>query len=71
MVSPRPRGFAMGTGEKADPATRPLPPGSFVRIPAEMPHYAKAVGETIVQINGVGPFDVRLEQLLAACRGGG
>jgi quercetin dioxygenase-like cupin family protein len=52
-------GFAMGTGEKADPAAKPLPPGSFVRIPAEMPHYAKAVGETIVQINGVGPFDVR------------
>ena len=52
-------GFAMGTGEKADPTAKPLPPGSFVRIPAEMPHYAKAVGETIVQINGMGPFDVR------------
>jgi hypothetical protein len=23
-----------------------------------MPHYARAHGETIVQINGVGPFDV-------------
>jgi hypothetical protein len=23
-----------------------------------MPHYASADGETIVQINGMGPFDV-------------
>jgi len=52
-------GFAVGTGEKVDAAARPLPPGSFVRLPAEMPHYARAAGETVVQINGVGPFDVR------------
>jgi quercetin dioxygenase-like cupin family protein len=52
-------GFAVGAGEKVDPASAtPLPPASFVHLPAGMPHYARADGETIVQINGVGPFDV-------------
>lgn len=53
-------GFAMGTGEKFEKtAAKPLPPGSFVRIAAEHPHWAWAEGVTIVQINGIGPFDVR------------
>jgi quercetin dioxygenase-like cupin family protein len=51
--------FAIGTGEKIDRASlKPLPHGSFVHLPAGMPHYASADGETIVQINGMGPFDV-------------
>lgn len=51
-------GFAVGAGEKLDPNAKPLPAGSFVHLPAGMPHFASAVGETIVQINGMGPFDV-------------
>jgi quercetin dioxygenase-like cupin family protein len=52
--------FALGAGEKVDRAsTKPLPAGSFVHLPAGMPHYAWAVGETVVQINGMGPFDVK------------
>jgi len=35
-----------------------LPAGSFVHLPAGTPHYAWAEGETVVQINGMGPFDV-------------
>ena len=51
--------FAISSGEKADRASlQPLPPGSFVHLPAGMPHYAWAEAESIVQINGVGPFDV-------------
>ena len=51
--------FAVASGEKLDRAASPsLPPASFVHLPAGMPHYAWAEGETIVQINGVGPFDV-------------
>ena len=51
--------FAIAAGEKVDrEASKPLPAGSFVHLPAGMPHYAVAEGETIVQINGVGPFDV-------------
>jgi len=52
--------FAVGTGEKLDRAsTTPLPPASFVHLPAGMPHFVWADGETVVQINGVGPFDVK------------
>jgi len=51
--------FAIASGEKVDRASlEPLPPGSFVHLPAGMPHYAVTEVETIVQINGVGPFDV-------------
>jgi len=51
--------FAISSGEKADFATlQALPAASFVHLPAGMPHYARAEGETIVQINGTGPFDV-------------
>lgn len=51
-------GFAVAAGEKRDPAAKPLPAGSFVHLPAGMAHYATAHGETVVQINGMGPFDV-------------
>lgn len=51
--------FAIASGDKADRASlTPLPPASFVHLPAGMPHYAWAQEESIVQINGVGPFDV-------------
>ena len=29
---------------------------AFASIPAEHPHYAKARGETVVQVHGLGPF---------------
>jgi quercetin dioxygenase-like cupin family protein len=52
--------FAVGAGETIDlAAVKPLPAGSFVHLPAGMPHYALADGEVIVQINGTGPFDVQ------------
>ena len=51
--------FGIGASEKLDrAAAKLLPPGSFVHLPAGMPHYAIADAETVVQINGVGPFDV-------------
>jgi quercetin dioxygenase-like cupin family protein len=51
--------FGIASGEKLDRAAfKSLPPASFVHLPAGMPHYATADGETVVQINGVGPFDV-------------
>lgn len=50
--------FAVVTGDKVDRATRGLPAASFIHIPAGTPHYAVAETEAIVQINGVGPFDV-------------
>jgi quercetin dioxygenase-like cupin family protein len=51
--------FAIAAGEKLDRTkAKSLPPGSFVHLPAGMAHYAWADGEAIVQINGMGPFDV-------------
>jgi quercetin dioxygenase-like cupin family protein len=51
--------FAVAAGEKLNRAgTKPLPPASFVHLPAGMAHYAWAEGEALVQINGMGPFDV-------------
>lgn len=53
--------FRIGTGETLDRASmQSLAPASFVHLPAGMAHYASAAGatETVVQINGAGPFDV-------------
>ena len=51
--------FAIGAGEKLDrEMATPLPPASFVNLPAGMAHFAMADAETVVQINGVGPFDI-------------
>jgi quercetin dioxygenase-like cupin family protein len=50
---------AISSGEKIDRASlKSLPPASFVHLPAGMPHYLWAEAESVVQINGVGPFDV-------------
>jgi quercetin dioxygenase-like cupin family protein len=51
--------FAVTSGETVDRASlQPLPPASLVHLPAGMPHYAVAEAESVVQINGMGPFDV-------------
>ena len=49
----------VGKGEKftAD-AAEALPTGSFMRMPKEMRHFAFAKGETILQVHGIGPFDI-------------
>lgn len=52
-------GFGMSTGEVLDREAAPLlPPGSFVRIPVGAPHFAWTDEETVVQLNGNGPFGV-------------
>ena len=51
--------FGVASGEKLDrAASPPLAPASFVHLPAGMPHFAWVEEETVVQLNGVGPFDV-------------
>jgi quercetin dioxygenase-like cupin family protein len=50
---------AISSGEKVDRgALKHVPAASFIHLPAGMPHYLHAETETIVQINGTGPFDV-------------
>jgi quercetin dioxygenase-like cupin family protein len=50
---------AITSGETVDRASlKPVPTASFIHLPAGMPHYLFAAEESVVQINGVGPFDV-------------
>jgi len=47
------------SGEKVDPTSlKGMSPGSFIHLPAGMSHYLWAETESVVQVNGVGPFDV-------------
>ena len=49
--------WLMGMGDKFDPAAlEQLPTASFVFMPKEMRHFASCIGETIVQLHGMGPF---------------
>ncbi len=35
-------------------------PGDFINIPAEHPHFGGASGETVIQLHGMGPFEILL-----------
>jgi quercetin dioxygenase-like cupin family protein len=45
-------------GDSFDAPANNLDPGSFHFLPGKMHHAAEAKGETIVQIDGMGPFDI-------------
>ena len=46
----------VGLGKKFDASKlTALPPGAFAEMPSNVPHYAAAKGETIIEIHGVGP----------------
>ncbi|MCV0397925.1 MAG: cupin domain-containing protein [Rhizobiaceae bacterium] len=50
---------AFGTGETVDrTSVEPLPEGSFIHLPAGMPHYVVTFEDTVLQLNATGPFDV-------------
>ncbi len=51
--------FLIGTGEEADreAATR-LEPGGFFAFDPGMAHYAYADGETVIQLNSIGPWQI-------------
>ncbi|MGB9178921.1 MAG: cupin domain-containing protein [Pyrinomonadaceae bacterium] len=51
--------LGMGVGEKFDPAAgHELPAGSYASMPKGTRHFAWAIGETVIQVNGMGPFEV-------------
>ena len=51
--------FVLGMGEQVDAAKeKPLVAGSFAFMPAGMRHFARAQGETIVQLHGTGPWGI-------------
>lgn len=48
-----------GVGEKFDPSKlEVVPAGGFMRMPKEMRHFGMSKGESIVQVHGVGPFEI-------------
>ena len=50
-----------GMGTKFDrSALRSYGPGDFFFMPAKTPHFAVARGETVVQLHGIGPFELNL-----------
>jgi Cupin domain len=53
--------FVIGMGEQADRTkAQSLGAGRVAAAPARMPHYAWAQGRTVVQVHGVGPFQLNL-----------
>jgi hypothetical protein len=54
----------IGKGEKFDPSKmEEMPAGSFMRMPKTMRHFAAAKGETILQLHGIGPFEINYVNL--------
>lgn len=50
----------LGMGAKFDEAAaKQMEPGTFAIMPAGMQHFAFAKGETVVQISGKGPFEIK------------
>ena len=35
-------------------------PGDFLNLPAENPHFGGAAGYTVIQLHGIGPFEILL-----------
>ena len=51
--------FNMGTGDALDTNNgQALPTGSFALMPAQMHHFAWTMEETVVQLHGVGPWQI-------------
>lgn len=54
-------GARFGMGNRVDiAAAQAFTPGDFVFIPPRQPHFGQVVGETVLQINGNGPFVLNL-----------
>jgi quercetin dioxygenase-like cupin family protein len=49
----------IGMGDKLDRSKgQVMEPGAFTSFPAKMHHYVWASGETVIQVSGMGPFDI-------------
>ena len=52
--------FLLQMGDKATANLSAYGPGAFIFIPPELPHYGAVKGETVVQIHGIGPYQILL-----------
>lgn len=53
--------FYLAMGERFDRAAlKPHLPGDFLYAPAKMAHFGNVKGETVIQLHGVGPFEIHV-----------
>jgi quercetin dioxygenase-like cupin family protein len=53
--------FYLGMGEKANKeAALAYQPGDYLVAPARMAHFGWVKGETVVQLHGMGPFEINI-----------
>ena len=50
--------FIMGMGKTFSAGGQALTVGSYMLVPKEMPHFATAKGDVIMQVHGIGPFQI-------------
>ena len=50
--------LGMGTNWNTAQLTTEMKQGTYIFLPKEMPHFALAKGETILQAHGIGPFEI-------------
>jgi uncharacterized protein (TIGR02246 family) len=60
--------FQLAMGEKEGGPLREYQPGDFLYIPPKKPHYGGAKGETVIQLHGIGPFEIKLSQMASTER---
>jgi quercetin dioxygenase-like cupin family protein len=61
--------FFLGMGDRVNQsALKSYAPGDYLHIPARHPHFGRVEGETVIQLHGIGPFEIMLAQPAA---GGG
>ena len=52
--------FLLEMGPKETGAFTKYAPGDYLFIPPTMPHSGGATGETVIQLHGIGPFEILL-----------
>lgn len=50
--------FVVGMGRTFSTDGQALTPGSYMLVPKQMPHFATAKGDVIMQVHGIGPFQI-------------
>jgi hypothetical protein len=50
--------FVLHMGDSMDAPAHPLGPGAFHFLPGKMHHAAEVKAETVLQLHGMGPFDI-------------
>jgi uncharacterized protein (TIGR02246 family) len=60
--------FLLSMGEKEGGTLREYQAGDFLYIPPKKPHYGGAKNETVIQLHGIGPFEIKLASVASSER---